>query len=542
MNATVPPHPLHDHLARALGERLPQHRIVLVYDPEARIGPFVVRELPCEDEASPLPGLAAVRVGAVSAHLARYDGSFFGLRAAVEPIAGQDRPDPLLVYLPLARPDEAGFPLLELERAGTSYTVQFKRLARTLLQTSYTNGQIDELLERPGLSYDDVAALLSQAGNGEGPPSVLRTIFGGLASEPLLTRWLADESLTYLQLADRVEDDLRLANATIDAARLGSVDTFRFEERRLLEHAAQAICEKRYDEALDVVTGRQRSFWVDRDLDRQARWTACRLLAALGQEIARIAPLLGRLGSDPAAWIAAYADERGGWHRVDGLQRELESWVAQMDDDLDDVSRKAHGVVRHEHDELLKRMAESFGRAFRAAGWTASSVLHQTHVYPDVVKAAAGRMAYFVVDALRYEMGVALVRLLDGNPDLAIRPAVAALPTITPVGMAALLPGAAESFSVVQHGSKLAARIESSALTGLADRQRAIEARVPGVVDLTLEDVIQHGPSWLSRKVDRAPLVVVRSQEIDMMGELGNDRLARWVMDAVVGDLAQAIY
>ena len=44
--------------------------------------------------------------------------------------------------------------LMELERAGTTYTVQFKRLARTLLQRSYSDGQIDELLERPNLSYD----------------------------------------------------------------------------------------------------------------------------------------------------------------------------------------------------------------------------------------------------------------------------------------------------------------------------------------------------------------------------------------------------
>src|SRR5205814_1607377 len=31
-------------------------------------------------------------------------------------------------------------------------------------------------------------------GDGKGPPSVLRTVFDGLASEPLLTRWLADDA------------------------------------------------------------------------------------------------------------------------------------------------------------------------------------------------------------------------------------------------------------------------------------------------------------------------------------------------------------
>jgi len=107
--------------------------------------------------------------------------------------------------------------------------------------------------------------------------------------------------------------------------------------------------------------------------------------------------------------------------------------------------------------------------------------------------------------------------------------------------MAALLPGAAESFSVVQQGAKLASRIDSSTMTGLADRQRVMAARVPGVVDLTLDEVSRLSAARIATRIERAPLVVVRSQEIDMMGEMGNDTLARRVMDAVIGDLARAI-
>ena len=620
-------HPLYEHLARQFGDLLQKQRFVVVYDPKAEFEPFVARDLPRDDAASAMPGLERVRVGTVAAYLARYEGSYFGLRAAVEPIVSQDRPEPLLIYVPRAKPDEKSSPLTELERAGTTYAVQFKRLARTLLQRSYSDGQIDELLERPNLSYDDLAALLQQRGEHGEPPSVLRTIFDGLASEPLLTRWLADDAQdagvdakgaagelarliesrlglavpdggsvsdartqaaryllvaefradlagppppevsriqtvptrehlgrirdvlaalrrdhaeAYLQLADRAETDLRLATAAIDAAHLGSVDTFRFEEQRLLDHAATAITGGRYDEAFEVVTGRQRSFWVDRDLDRLARWTACRLMAALGQEIERAVFSMASVGNKADAWVAAYAVEDG-WHRVDGVHRELESWVAHMEDDLDEASRKAHVHVGNAHDGLLKRMAEGFGKAFRAAGWTVPGLLHQTHVHTDVVRAATGQTAYIFVDALRYEMGAALVRLLEGSPDLAMRPAVAALPTITPVGMAALLPGAAESFSVVQQGSKLAARIDASTMTGLADRQKVMAARVPGVVDLTLDEVIQTSAIRLKKKIERAPLVVVRSQEIDMMGELGQDMLARRVMDAVIGDVARAI-
>ncbi len=620
-------HPLHEHLARQLTERLQKRQIVVVYDPRGELGPFFDRDLPLDDDCSELPGLVRVRVGELAAHLARYDGSFFGLRAAVEPIAGQDRPDPLLLYLPGVKRDHEASPLMELERAGEVYEAQLRRLSRDLLRRRFTDGQIDEVLDHPNLTYDDVAALFRKDENGGEPLSVLRTLFDGSPSEPLLARWLADdasdEAITakgatgelarliesrlgltlpgnadvadararaaryllvaelradldgdppsevslvptpptkdhlahvrdvlrllrrdhanaYVALADRVEGELGLANATVDPARLGAIDTFRFEERRLLDRAAELIVAKRFDAAIAIVTERRHSFWVDQDLGRQAQWEACRLMAALGGEVERIVPTLGRVGADPAAWVATYSAEDG-WHRADGLQRELESWIARMDDDLDDASARALVVVRREHDELLKRTAEGFARAFRQAGWTFRGVLHQTRIYPDAVKAAAGRTAYVFVDALRYEMGVALARLLEGSPDLAVRPAVAALPTITPVGMAALLPGAAASFSVVEQRGKLAARIDATAMTNLADRQKALEARVPGVVDLTLFEVLQRSPTALAKKIGAAPLVVVRSQEIDMMGELDADVLARRVMDTVVADLARAV-
>src|SRR5690349_631576 len=90
-------HPLFEHIARQFGDLLQKQRFVVVYDPKAEFEPFIARDLPRADEASACPGLERVRVGTVAAYLARYDGSYFGLRGAVEPIASQDRPEPLLI-------------------------------------------------------------------------------------------------------------------------------------------------------------------------------------------------------------------------------------------------------------------------------------------------------------------------------------------------------------------------------------------------------------------------------------------------------------
>ena len=150
-----------------------------------------------------------------------------------------------------------------------------------------------------------------------------------------------------------------------------------------------------------------------------------------------------------------------------------------------------------------------------------------------MLSAQAGtRVAYFVVDALRYEMGAELLEQLQGAEELAIRPAVAMLPTITPVGMAALLPGAA-ALILRRRGARgsSAHAIEQTFMANLTDRLRFLKAKVPDVVDLQLEKVLRMSSSKLQTAIGDASLVLVRSQEIDLAGETG---FARYVMETVV--------
>ena len=236
--------------------------------------------------------------------------------------------------------------------------------------------------------------------------------------------------------------------------------------------------------------------------------------------------------------MTAYASD-GGWHRVDALQRRLETWAAKMDEEPD--TEKALSVIRREHEELLRRMAEGFAKALGEAAWTVQGVLHQTRIYPDVVQPMGGRTAYFFVDALRFEMGVDLAMQLQGVRDLSIRPAIAALPSITPVGMAALLPGASASFTVVEQKAKFAAKLEGSDMPGLNERLKFLKAKVPDAVDVTLGKLLSTPLSKLGKLVGESSLVVVRSQEIDFMGEMDGDLLARQVMDTIIGNIARAV-
>ena len=84
-------------------------------------------------------------------------------------------------------------------------------------------------------------------------------------------------------MADRVEAELGLRDAKISPDGLGSVDTFRFEERALLAHCDDLIAAKQFDKALEIISSREHSFWVDRDVARKAQWEACRRMAELGR-------------------------------------------------------------------------------------------------------------------------------------------------------------------------------------------------------------------------------------------------------------------
>ena len=227
-----------------------------------------------------------------------------------------------------------------------------------------------------------------------------------------------------------------------------------------------------------------------------------------------------------------------GWYQMDQAQRRLEAWIAKLEED---PAERPLGIVRRAYEDAVQAMANGFVEALAKAGWTVPTVMHQTRVYGDVVADRPKPVAYFLVDAMRFEMGVELAERLPHTAEVGVRPAIGALPSITPIGMAALQPGASASFSVVEQGGRLGARIEDAFLPDLAARKKYFASRVPGVLDVALDQLFSLTPSKLSGKLEGAQVVVVRSQEIDQAGEAGFTRQARRIMDEVVGDIAIAI-
>jgi PglZ domain len=341
----------------------------------------------------------------------------------------------------------------------------------------------------------------------------------------------------YADMADHVEKELGLRNVALTADSLGSIDTFRFEERALLSYCGELIAQKKFDEALAVIVERESSFWLDRDVARKAQWEACRRMAELGSATVAVLAGMAKMGNGPASWVDAYTSNDG-WYRMDQAQRRLEVLVTKLEEEPEE---RPLGVVRRAYEDACHAMAEGFTRALMKAKWTVPGALHQTRIYREVVAERPKPVAYFLVDAMRFEMGVELAERLPKSAEVSTRPAICALPSITTIGMAALQPGASASFSISDENGALGARVDESFLPDSSARKKFASSKVPKLVHIGLDELLSLPASKLTKKIEGAQVIVVKSQEIDHAGETGFTHQARQVMDTVIQNLARAI-
>jgi len=205
----------------------------------------------------------------------------------------------------------------------------------------------------------------------------------------------------YEHIADAVEGELALEGAGIDPAALGSIDTFRFEEAALRRHCYDLLSGGSYQQVLDIVTLRGESFWVQREVERKARWEATRLMAELGLLLNETRAEAEKAGTNAAAWLTAYSAPNG-WYRLDAAHRRLEAWVTRLDDDPE--SERPLGLLRRGYENLCDEMARRFTAALQVAAWSVPGSLSQTRVFSEMVESSLAT-ALILVDALRFDDG-----------------------------------------------------------------------------------------------------------------------------------------
>ncbi|GMV42203.1 MAG: hypothetical protein AMXMBFR64_39190 [Myxococcales bacterium] len=343
----------------------------------------------------------------------------------------------------------------------------------------------------------------------------------------------------YGRTADETE---ALLGDEVEAARaedLGKVDTFRFEEDKVLAAALDALgrgdwalCAGWADARLDGPGAG--SFWLRQDPARRSAWELVRAGARLGQALARAGerlvggPSAGR--SEGLAGAVARYVERGA--AVDQAHRHLEQRrVALLLPQLPeaDALRARLDGLRRAWRAWADAWARDFSALCRADGFLPPAELQQRTLFDDVVRPLTrepGVTALFVVDALRYEMGEELARQLDGTAATTVRldARLCELPSVTAVGMNVLAPVCqGRLVPVIGPGGITGFQAGEFRVSDPESRRRAMHDRVGGGTCpwLSLDEVTGRDVPSLRKAVAQARLVVVHSLEIDAAGESG---------------------
>ncbi|MCY3950905.1 MAG: PglZ domain-containing protein [Acidimicrobiaceae bacterium] len=336
-----------------------------------------------------------------------------------------------------------------------------------------------------------------------------------------LLRALPDSSAAIVELANEADSALHTAAVMTWQDGMSSIDlTPGIEELALLDarrllgerdwHAASALAEERL----------QSSWWAQPNRleghDFHARWRAVAAIAGLNAALEIELPAAASLAS-VVDWYSST-----GWE-VDSAYRRMELLRVSAGTDLHELD-EAFGLGRHRYeqwlDQVLRRTAEAISSDANVPDHE-----HQRRIHHAEVR-GRNRTAYVLVDALRYELGRDLAtRLGRLNATVDVRAVVAAAPTITPIGMAAVTPGAEERFDIdLNADSRLAVYIQGRPVRTVSDRVNRFEKVHGKVADTPLDKLAQYTNRELKKHIEGASLVLVRSTEIDADGE--TDQLA----------------
>jgi hypothetical protein len=157
-----------------------------------------------------------------------------------------------------------------------------------------------------------------------------------------------------------------------------------------------------------------------------------------------------------------------------------------------------------------------FVKHLETAGWPPQGRLANADVFDrliaDRLKESGRRTAYLLVDALRYELGVALEKMLAEDGPVELQAAFAQLPTITLVGMASLLPGARTELTLGLEADSLAPMLSEARVGNVGQRMDVLKRRLGDrFQEMPLNDFVRGKPK-IPETID---LLVLRSTEID---------------------------
>lgn len=315
----------------------------------------------------------------------------------------------------------------------------------------------------------------------------------------------------YIERAEAIQEELNLPELCGAIEVLGERDTFPFEERTFLRTAIRGIVSGDTDTTRRVLASHQGSVWLGQG-ESQVQWAVVRSGLSLVEACEDFERQLPDHARSQAELIDFYL---GSLREADRLQREFEQAAGDFLDPQG-LMIEVISQARARYRRLAEKVQSVFVKHIETAGWPPSGRLANVDVFDrlvaDRLKESGRKVAYLMVDALRYELGVALEKLLAEDGPVELQAAYAQLPTITLVGMASLLPGVRTGLTLSLGNGSLVPKLAGTPVSNVLQRMGVLAQQYGDrFAEMRLKDFVRGNPK-IAETVD---LLVLRSDEID---------------------------
>ncbi|MBI3966693.1 MAG: PglZ domain-containing protein [Chloroflexi bacterium] len=369
---------------------------------------------------------------------------------------------------------------------------------------------------------------------------------------------------SYAEQAERVEGDLQVGKLALELAQLRECETFAAVEARLQRAVEECALEVKewtaaeHAELRELVARRLRDFWSawpERYPAIQPRWQIAETAIELLYAAATVERGLKALAGGPEAILERYAqgtEDESPWCLLDTHHRHLERRVESHDfAPGQETLERLVALARRRYREVGELLSERFLRAWQGSRLQVAGLRPQRETFAAWVAPALkrGKTAYVLVDALRFEMARELAQSMPEAYAVALELSLGTVPSTTPIGMAACLPGAERGIRIVAGtAGKLVPEIDGAPLKSREDRVKWVAENVgptgsgeqAKVFETKLETLLR-ATKATQNGIKSADLVLVTSQEIDELAESDNVAMARRIMDDTLVQLQRAI-
>ena len=322
--------------------------------------------------------------------------------------------------------------------------------------------------------------------------------------------------LVYMEMADKIANELKLEEHFRDIEEFGEIATFAFEDDALLKRHARDVLSKKVATGEGLSEPQKHSLWLQHSAERQLLWTiferALKVLNSVDDRMDK----LKNVGKSITDLFVFYCDSM---RHTERLHRNFEQAVIDACGDLGIVDELVR-VVRNRYLELAEKLQASFVKGVEEDGWPVEGKIRNTEVFdrfvaPWILEKRA--TALFMVDALRYELGSELEAELAKEFTTELYAVCAQLPTITSVGMAALMPGADGNLEISIKDGNLLPSVKGSKVLSTTDRINYIKGYYGDRCHMVSLDelLMKKAKKW----PDTVDLLVVKTTDIDTAGE-----------------------